>query len=255
MAFRMICKTLTSRSLAAVSRAAPTHCTPSCSLLRHAAAAGANRPAWRSDTTSLISLRNFNTSMFARSALTDILQEEIVHEKETYQPPEEVISGPPEGWQLTETPGDTHMTLKKTHGSEKIQIDLMVNDQPVDPGEVYQEMAEGDNEEVDVDVGVHFNASVTKGEQSLVFECKSDGTYLDIQHLSLELTDESPEESTYTGPVYANLDEKLLQEFPAYLEERGIDADMGNYLLALVNDKEEREYKSWLEHVQKFLKK
>lgn len=40
--------------------------------------------------------------------------------------------------------------------------------QPVDPGEVYQEMAEGDNEEVDVDVGVHFNASVTKGEQSLV---------------------------------------------------------------------------------------
>lgn len=55
--------------------------------------------------------------------------------------------------------------------------------------------------------------------------------------------------------VYANLDEKLLQEFPAYLEERGIDADMGNYLLALVNDKEEREYKSWLEHVQKFLKK
>lgn len=55
--------------------------------------------------------------------------------------------------------------------------------------------------------------------------------------------------------MYANLDEKLLQEFPAYLEERGIDADMGNYLLALVNDKEEREYKSWLEHVQKFLKK
>lgn len=42
---------------------------------------------------------------------------------------QEVISGPPEGWQLTETPGDTHMTLKKTHGSEKIQIDLMVNDQ------------------------------------------------------------------------------------------------------------------------------
>ena len=55
--------------------------------------------------------------------------------------------------------------------------------------------------------------------------------------------------------VYANLDDKLLQEFPAYLEERGIDADMGNYLLALVNDKEEREYKSWLENIQKFLKK
>ena len=42
---------------------------------------------------------------------------------------QEVASGPPEGWQLTETPGDTHLTLKKTDGSEKLQIDLMVNDQ------------------------------------------------------------------------------------------------------------------------------
>lgn len=55
--------------------------------------------------------------------------------------------------------------------------------------------------------------------------------------------------------MYADLDEKLLQEFPAYLEERGINADMGNYLLSLVNDKEEREYRSWLANVQKFLKK
>lgn len=55
--------------------------------------------------------------------------------------------------------------------------------------------------------------------------------------------------------MYADLDDKLLQEFPAYLEQRGINADMGNYLLALVNDKEEREYRSWLANVQKFLKK
>ena len=47
-----------------------------------------NRPAWRGDTTSLINLRNFNASTVARSALTDLLQEEILHEKETYKPPE-----------------------------------------------------------------------------------------------------------------------------------------------------------------------
>ena len=40
--------------------------------------------------------------------------------------------------------------------------------QPVDPGEVYQDMAGGENDEVAVDVGVQFNACVTKGEQSLV---------------------------------------------------------------------------------------
>jgi len=55
--------------------------------------------------------------------------------------------------------------------------------------------------------------------------------------------------------VYVELDDRLLQEFPAFLEERGVDADMGAYLLGLVNDKEQREYRSWLENVQKFLKK
>ena len=40
--------------------------------------------------------------------------------------------------------------------------------QPVDPGEVYQDMAGEVADEVAVDVGVQFNASVMKGEQSLV---------------------------------------------------------------------------------------
>lgn len=55
--------------------------------------------------------------------------------------------------------------------------------------------------------------------------------------------------------VYAELDDRLLQEFPAFLEERGINAEMGAYLLGLVNDKEEREYRSWLSNVHNFLKK
>ncbi len=54
--------------------------------------------------------------------------------------------------------------------------------------------------------------------------------------------------------VYSELDERLLQEFPAYLEERDVGAEMGSYLLGLVNDKEQREYRSWLANVQNFLK-
>lgn len=200
------------------------------------------------------SSRQLSTSVTAKSALTDILQEELNFENENYVPPEEVADGPPEPWKLTETPGDTHMTLKRTHKNEKLQIDLMVNNQPVDPGEVIDEGGEN-GPEVNVDVGIVFNASVTKGDQTLVFECKSDGSYLQIMHVSLEKTDEDPEESAFTGPVYEELDERLLQEFPAFLESRGVDASMGMYLLALVNDKEEREYRAWLGNVHKFLTK
>ena len=41
--------------------------------------------------------------------------------------------------------------------------------QPVEPGEVYQDAAsEGAEADVDVDLGVVFNASVIKGDQTLV---------------------------------------------------------------------------------------
>ena len=45
------------------------------------------------------------------------------------------------------------------------------------------------------------NCENTTYECVCSFECKSDGTYLDINHISLEKTDEDPEESAYTGPV------------------------------------------------------
>lgn len=56
-------------------------------------------------------------------------------------------------------------------GLVALLIDIMtlsLHLQPVDPGEVYQDMAGGAEEDVAVDVGVQFNASVMKGEQSLV---------------------------------------------------------------------------------------
>lgn len=55
--------------------------------------------------------------------------------------------------------------------------------------------------------------------------------------------------------VYQELDDKLQEEFANYLHERGVDEELGNYLIALVNDKEEQEYKRWLGNVRKFILK
>ena len=49
--------------------------------------------------------------------------------------------------------------------------------QPVDPGEVFQDAAGEGDDQVDVDVGVVFNASVTKGEQTLVYASSSSFCY------------------------------------------------------------------------------
>lgn len=46
-----------------------------------------------------------------------------------YAAPQEVSAGPPAGFTLTESRGDTLMTLTKQHGGETITVDVMVNDQ------------------------------------------------------------------------------------------------------------------------------
>lgn len=53
---------------------------------------------------------------------------------------------------------------------------------------------------------------------------------------------------------YAELDDKLHEAFSGYLEERGINADLGDYLLQLADNKEQTEYVRWLKQVHKFVK-
>lgn len=48
---------------------------------------------------------------------------------------------------------------------------------------------------------ITFNVSVAKGDRALVFECVSDGTYVDIRHVSLEPASGVESETSYTGGV------------------------------------------------------
>lgn len=120
---------------------------------------------------------------------------------------------------------------------------------------------------------VNFNVTVTKGASSLVFECISDGTYVDVRHVSLEpagmwsclcgvacrglrvpvlvlgalrsalppptapsmlfVTGGLESETSYTGPVFAELDEQLQSGFRDYLQVRP-DLLMSSSVLLLI---------------------
>ena len=220
-------------------------------------------------------VRGFRSSSIANHPLIDILKTEIDYEKQNYTQPEvghasgilsiqfppppvfslsrlrfslqELAGGPPSPFTLTETRGDTLMSLSGQFGNETINVDVMVNDQPE------EEPFESEEGVLDVDVGVVFTVQVVKGDDSLVFECKSDGSYLTVLHVAVEPADEDVEESAYTGPAFDELDDELQRQFQLYLEERGVGADLGAYLLRLVHDKEQREYMYWLERTAAFV--
>lgn len=57
----------------------------------------------------------------------------------------------------------------------------------------------------------------------------------------------------YTGPEFEELDDTLQQAFADYLEERGITAEFGLYLMELLHDKLEVEYMNWLQRARDFV--
>lgn len=53
--------------------------------------------------------------------------------------------------------------------------------------------------------------------------------------------------------MFTELDDKLQTAFVDYLEERGVNAELGRYILDFAEDKEQREYMKWLAGVKKFV--
>ncbi len=54
--------------------------------------------------------------------------------------------------------------------------------------------------------------------------------------------------------MFTELDDKLQTAFIDYLEERGVNAELGRYIVDYAEDKEQREYMKWLEGVKNFVK-
>ncbi len=239
--FRGVCRLLQHESSVLASSGA------SQSLLVGASSSIISQPALLHRAAAAFS-RSIATSSALHSNLSSLLKEELKYEKENYTRPEQVSGGPPAPFKLTESPGDTLITLSRSHNGEEINIDLHVNNQPSTPfsGE------DGDDEGIST---VVFNVSVVKDGKALVFECESDGNSTTINHVSLEPKDGFESESMYTGPVFDELDDNMQRQFSVYLEDRGVNAELGEYLRFLIYDKEQREYQNWLGDVEKFVSK
>lgn len=215
-----------------------------------------SRPASLTPRTprAFLTLRTFASSS---DTLLEELQKESAQERGSYTQTSDAGS-PPEPWSLTEVEGDTLMTLSRSFGNnETVCVDIMVNDQLEKEEEpIYFEDEE--TGEIEVDVSVDFVVSVLKenSDYELVFECSSDGSFIEIIRVSLEPEDEdeADDEALYTGPIFDELDDTVQDAMYAYLEERGITADLGEYLIKLSTDKEQRMYMDWLDDMSRFLR-
>ena len=62
-------------------------------------------------------------------------------------------------------------------------------------------------------------------------------------------------EDKYGGPIFEELDDELKDSVEHYLEERGINGELVEFVGDYAHAKELKEYANWLEKVQSFVSK
>ncbi|KAG2452173.1 hypothetical protein HYH02_003205 [Chlamydomonas schloesseri] len=235
----------------------PIACTASTS--GRAAVSWAAQQLSRRGRCNVVALASADKHSVAAS-LVAVLKDEIKYERESYRKEELILSGPPGEFELQDEPGTSAFLLAKKFGKEEIIVRVNLDAQP-DYDEDEDEMDEYEDEEAQ-SRPVEFVVNIAKpgswgDEQVLVFECESDGEYLTIHSVSLDNMDGDEEFGApgYKGPAFQDLDDTLQQAFVDYLEERGVNAYLGEYIRIYLEDKARLEYQSWLGRMRDFIGK
>ncbi|CAK9191730.1 unnamed protein product [Sphagnum troendelagicum] len=188
--------------------------------------------------------------------LLRVLKSEIQHEKDDYEPPSTLARGPPQPFTIEDKPGKLEVTLRRAYGEEDIEVTCIFEPGMAPEEEGEDEYHDEDSEIPDQNV-VHLTVSVTKrGEQPVLeFGCVVDKSNFSIGSVRYLEGKESKAEPVFDGPDFASLDENLQNQFKKFLEARGIDGNLADYLSDLMEDKEKREYSRWLQNIEAFVKK
>eukprot|EP00759_Apiculatamorpha_spiralis_P026011 PhF_6_TR29213/c0_g1_i1/m.42739/K15414/C1QBP; complement component 1 Q subcomponent-binding protein, mitochondrial len=167
----------------------------------------------------------------------------------------------PKHWTYSHTPGTCFYLLKRTFNDEKIEIRSALDKK--DPEATFRQE---DGERVE---GEHFLFTVLirrEGRGTLEFHLASIDNELVLDSLIVHQEDIVIEsfmdletlkvrQRRYQGPPLAELDEELMDELYAYLEQRGIDDVFAEFIADRGAKMEQEEYVRWLRELHEFSKK
>lgn len=212
------------------------------------------RPAFgtvaRCPSYGLPSQRAISSS--AASKVAKVLEAELKSEKESYTQPEELqkfLKSSP--FKFVDTEGDVNLALEREVGDKVVRIEWQLSSPFVSDGE----NAEGEEED-DQATEVSVTVQDKKSGAGLQFFCSTqtgeDHRYVIGNVRSFASASEKENVSSYNGPDFEDLDDKVQESFDEYLAEVGMNAEVCDFIDATASDKEQREYVRWLQTTMKF---
>ncbi|XP_057441163.1 mitochondrial acidic protein MAM33 [Lotus japonicus] len=195
--------------------------------------AGTSRPRYYATMSSAVD------SMILRS-----LKDHYMEVSKMNMPPR---VSPPSPFSIVKGALDSNgPVLKRSYGEEEVIVYVMrLSSADDDDGAVGQ-------------LFIHVDVSKPTQNESLIFLCGLYEDALGIHSVSMrpKLTEHSGYiiiPSQYTGPVFAELDERTRDAFHSYIEERGVNESLFKFLQAWLYVKEHRNLMRWFKTMGLFI--
>jgi len=207
-----------------------------------------------------------------KSSLTSLLKREIEEEKGNCfegEELEELHAKMNKMFTLKETPGSMEIVLSGQVGGDSIRVkfdsqdvveleeDYVDEDEDEEEEGNYEEHEDEEEEEEEEDElpGIRFVADITRDNQGLQFECvaSSNLTVERVRFLN-DFSADAEKDNLYFGPNFADMELDVQEQLYSYLAERKIDDDLAQFITQYADLKEQREYLSFLESAEKFIK-
>lgn len=168
-------------------------------------------------------------------------------------------------WKIVEQPLQNEVVLTRKINNEEIMVAFERETEDFDSSveQNNEEEPQAENEGAAPPM-LPFVVVVSKGDKgALAFDCVYRQAQVQIQSCKFypdsktamedSAVAEHNRRSLYDGPDLQAYDEAFLEKFYAYLEERGINDEFGEFIDTFAVLKERRDYADWLRSVGKFL--
>jgi len=226
-----------------------------------AACGGARAAAFVQPARATLAGANFfvcRTRSFSGAAASKVVKSltaELKHEEEQYEQTKEIQSFlKTSGFKLIETEGDVNMALEKDLGGKVVRIEWQLTS-PFDPEGDVEGGEEGEMEKEATELSVSVDDKTTGA--GILFYCATqtgeDHRYVIGNVKSYASAEEKDSVSSYNGPEFEDVDEKLQESFDEYLAELGVSNEVCDFIDAMAVDKEQREYIRFLKTSKAFL--
>lgn len=193
-----------------------------------------------------LSVATVSSSSFEGN-LVRLLQSEIKYEIDSNPPTQIPHDNIP--FIVKDKPGEQWIALHRKYGKENIKVEATMLD--LGSADSHEDLGEDD---IPCKICLAVTISKDEATRSMMIGCSGYPDEITVDRVVI-MEAESSQELTNEGPGFERMKEDLQRAFQEFLQERGIDDDLSNFLYEYMMNKSKKEYLTWLQSLQSFIEK